>query len=101
MNRDDILETFASPFLKIYTIQYLFGVIGFFLHFWTTWVAFEYSGIWWTVLHFMFFIYAEFYWAYQIWLEQGANLYSVIVGSWAIIYVTLLILTIVLNRKTK
>ena len=55
----------VTPLIKLYWTQKLVGGLGLILHFWTTWIAYKQDGLVWAGIHFLLYIYAEFYWAWK------------------------------------
>jgi hypothetical protein len=69
-------------FIGLYHLMSIFSLI---VHLWGVKRVWDLDGFWWAVLYFSLFIYAELYWAYHSFLEQGFNLFGLscaIVGLW-------------------
>jgi len=87
--------------ISVTLISQTLNYIGIFIHLWTTWIAYNHDGIWWALLHFCLYIYAEFYWAYKLWVGGESLVYPVIAGLWAVLYSVSICLSIIFRKKLK
>ena len=85
--------------VRLAFVSQALGLIGFFIHIWTVWIAYAHDGIWWALFYLLLYIYAEFYWAWNLWTSGEGVAYPLIAGIWAVAYSVCVVMTVIYRKK--